>query len=71
MNRPLFISICLIITGFLYHHNGANDWLAPTVIGEHLTPHQIANEITANILFAAAAVIWALMPFPGTKEKTK
>ncbi len=49
MNRPLFISICLVLTGLIYHHHGAGDWLAPTTIPES----------------------WALMPFPGTKEKTK
>ena len=65
--RPHFISICLVVTGLVYHHNGANDWLAPNTVPAGLSPQQLANELTANILFAAAAVIWALMP--GKKEE--
>jgi hypothetical protein len=71
VNRPLFISICLVLTGLIYHHHGAGDWLAPTTIPESLSSVQITNELIASLQFTAAMVIWALMPFPGTKEKTK
>jgi hypothetical protein len=62
MKRPIFFSLCLFITGMIYHHNGANDWLSPNTIPTGLTAQQHANEITANMLFAATIVIWALMP---------
>ena len=62
MKRPNFVSIMLLITGLVYHHNGANDWLAPSTIPDDLTPQQIANEITANVLLSAALIVFALSP---------
>jgi len=62
MTRPIFFSLCLFITGLVYHHNGANDWFSPNTVPADLTLREVANELTANILFMAAAVIWALMP---------
>lgn len=62
MLRPYLTSVTLFVAGLIYHHNGQNDWLAPTAVGPGLTPAQIANEIIAIILIASAMVICALIP---------
>lgn len=60
--RPLMFAVMFIAVGFVYHHAGANDWFAPDTFPEDLTQQQIANEITANMMFTAAVIICALMP---------
>jgi hypothetical protein len=62
MIRPLLFAVGLLVVGLLYHHNGANDWLAPSTVPADLTQQQLANELTANVLIAASVVIVALMP---------